>query len=110
MYDLNERDYNNNLTFSDKRFYMPNKILDRSLYKPGEKIPVVMIVNHNIMNNGANIANENSLVNSHYNLTQAHLNMVPPQNQPPIDAWIPKPEDKLFNHIKSCTFVLMMSE
>lgn len=100
MYDLNERDYNNNLTFSDKRFYMPNKILDRSLYKPGEKIPVVMIVNHNIMNNGANIANENSLANSHYNLTQAHLNMIPPQNQPPIDAWIPKPEDKLFNHIK----------
>ena len=48
------------LTFHDQKFYSPRMVLDRSKYPEGAKIPVISIVNHDILKDGENIAQHNS--------------------------------------------------
>lgn len=89
----------NDLSYQNQRFYAPRFILDRSLYKPGQKIQVVDFVNTNLYAQGAQVAMHNSAINAQNNLKQTIL----PQNpyQPPIDMWVPQtPEERIFTHIR----------
>ena len=91
----NERD----LTYGNQRFYAPHMILNRSLYKPGQKIQVIEFINKDIYKNGQEVSDHNSVMNSQKNLESTNR----PNNvyQPPIDMWIPTtPEDRLFTHIR----------
>nr|WP_278860703.1 hypothetical protein [Catenibacterium mitsuokai] len=40
------------LTFHDQKFYSPRMVLDRSKYPEVAKIPVISIVNHDILKDG----------------------------------------------------------
>ena len=89
----------NSLTYQNQRFYSPRFKLDRSLYKPGQLIPVMDFVNPNLYKQGNEIASHNSLANSYINMNNnlAHPNI----NQPPIDLWIAQdPKDRIFSHIR----------
>ena len=87
------------LTFHDQKFYSPRMVLDRSKYPEGAKIPVISIVNHDILKDGENIAQHNS----RKELKDSVQSM--DQYQPPIDQWVPAPEDKLFSHIQGTIIV-----
>ena len=87
----------NDLTYHNQRFYAPRFILDRSLYKPGQKIPVVDFVNLGLYEDGKEVVQHNSVLNSSKHLTS---NAMPNPNQQPIDMWVPGPEDKVFTHIR----------
>lgn len=87
------------LTFHDQKFYSPRMVLDRSKYPKGAKIPVISIVNHDILKDGENIAQHNS----RKELKDSVQSM--DQFQPPIDQWVPAPEDKLFSHIQGTIIV-----
>lgn len=87
------------LTFHDQKFYSPRMVLDRSKYPEGAKIPVISIVNHDILKDGENIAQHNS----RKELKDSVQSM--DQFQPPIDQWVPAPEDKLFSHIQGTIIV-----
>lgn len=87
------------LTFHDQKFYSPRMVLDRSKYPEGVKIPVISIVNHDILKDGENIAQHNS----RKELKDSVQSM--DQFQPPIDQWVPAPEDKLFSHIQGTIIV-----
>ena len=87
------------LTFHDQKFYSPRMVLDRSKYPEGAKIPVISIVNHDILKDGENIAQHNS----RKELKDSVQSMG--QFQPPIDQWVPAPEDKLFSHIQGTIIV-----
>lgn len=91
----NEKD----LTYGNQRFYAPHMVLNRSLYKPGQKIQVIEFINKDIYKNGQEVSDHNSVMNSQKNLESNSC----PSNiyQPPIDMWIPTtPEDRLFTHIR----------
>lgn len=87
------------LTFHDQKFYSPRMVFDRSKYPEGAKIPVISIVNHDILKDGENIAQHNS----RKELKDSVQSM--DQFQPPIDQWVPAPEDKLFSHIQGTIIV-----
>lgn len=86
--------------FSNTSFYIPRLVLDRSLYKKGEKIPVVLQVNQNILKDNKNIASHNSVMNSINGPSSSDYMNKQIEYQVPIDEWVPKPEDKIFNHIR----------
>lgn len=81
-------------TYDFHSFYSPRFILDKSMYPEGEKIPVVTVINHNLIQDGDKIAAHNSNREFKENISQM------PSYQPPIDQWVPQPEDKIFTHIR----------
>ena len=79
-------------------FYQNSIPIDHSLWPKDKLIPVVFFVNKNIMKDGKEIDNhdyKNSLKHS----------ALPNPNQPPIDEWVPAPEDKIFDHIRGAIIV-----
>jgi len=85
------------LTYANQRFYAPRFKLDRSMYKPGQKIQVMDFVNRSLFKEGEQISTHNSLMNSYKNITESCPS---PMNQPPIDLWVPEPQDRIFTHIR----------
>lgn len=82
-----------------KSFYAPRQTLNRALFKKGEKIPVVGFINQELLKDGDK-ARKHDYSNS---LKQS----IPVENpyQPPIDEWIPEPDDKVFDHIRGAIIV-----
>lgn len=86
------------LTYRNQRFYAPHFILDRSLYKPGQKIQVMDFVNTSLYKDGPQITEHNSLRNTFSNMNS---HSKPNENQPPIDMWMPQdPSERIFSHIR----------
>jgi hypothetical protein len=67
------------------------------MYKPGQKIQVMDFVNRSLFKEGEQISTHNSLMNSYKNITESCPS---PMNQPPIDLWVPEPQDRIFTHIR----------
>lgn len=87
------------LTYKNSRFYSPRNVLDRSLYKKGQKIPVIQFVTPNMYKDQEKVTQHNSYLNSINDMmTQTHF--VSAIDQPPIDSWVSKPEDRIFTHIR----------
>ena len=93
----------NDLTYKNQRFYAPRLILNRSLYDPNQPIKVIEFINKDIYNHGEEIISHNSSLNSYKNIS----NTVTPSRpfQPPIDEWIPTPEQRIFTHIRGAIIV-----
>lgn len=96
-FDEEKREYyqNDTIRFGRQAFYSPRFILDRSKYPTGEKIQVVGMINHDLFKDGEEIAKHNPLKE----FRDTNTLMQQPQYQPPIDDWVPGPEDKIFTHI-----------
>ena len=54
-------------------------------------------VNRSLFREGEQISTHNSLMNSYKNIAESTPS---PLNQPPIDMWIPEPQDRIFTHIR----------
>lgn len=81
-----------------KSFYMPRMVLDRSMYPKGAKIPVVSFVDHDILK-------EDKDIQQHDFSNSLKYHRYPNPNQPPIDQWVPKAEDRIFDHIRGAIIV-----
>lgn len=95
-YDIENEIHGNvekEMTCGDQRYYASTIKLDRSLYPKGTKIPVATIVNHAITKDGTSVS-------KHDYSNSLKYNSAPNQYQPYIDEWQPKPEDKVFTHIR----------
>lgn len=95
--ESNETSYERR-SYKDNSFYIPRLVLDRSLYPKGKKIPVVLQVNQNILKDNKDIAEHNSTKNS-MNGPSSNIHGTV-EYQVPIDLWVPRPEDKIFSHIR----------
>lgn len=87
----------NELTYPDQRFYAPRLRLNRALYKEGQLIDVIEFVNKDIYNHGEQVSQHNSTLNTTKNVLSSTR---PSLYQPPIDVWIPQPQDRVFTHIR----------
>lgn len=85
------------LTFQNKRYYAPSYVLDRSMYKPGQKITVMEKVNYILFNEGEQVVKHNSISNAQSSLREQRT---APVGQVPIDSWIPGENDRIFTHIR----------
>ena len=81
-----------------KSFYMPRMVLDRSMYPKGAKIPIVSFVDHDILK-------EDKDIQQHDFSNSLKYHRYPNPNQPPIDQWVPKAEDRIFDHIRGAIIV-----
>ena len=79
-------------------FYQNSIPIDHSLWPKDKLIPVVFFVNKNIMKDGKEIDN-------HDYKNSLKYSALPNPNQPPIDEWVPAPEDKIFDHIRGAIIV-----
>lgn len=84
------------LTYTNQRFYSPRLVLDRSLYREGQLIPVMEFIDRDLYNQGEEIARHNSIANAVENLQSTSSTY----NKVPIDLWTAPPENKVFTHIR----------
>lgn len=101
-YEESQEQLERETTYSDQRFYMPRFILDRSMYKEGQKIPVVTLIDHNIYKEGQRVAEHSSAKTLMSDLIkQKEIINGQFHQQLPIDSWVPQtPQDRIFSHIR----------
>ena len=85
------------LTYPNQRFYSPRLVLDKSLYKEGQLIPVMEFIDKDLYNQGEEIAKHNSIANATENLQSIPSSGY---DKVPIDLWMAPPENKVFTHIR----------